>query len=153
MVISVCTSTHSRFSSDHFLSSCSSRDRPLSGDELMLLHHSILSDQPTRAAGRQASTPLTGATHTACSLESRWMVVVVVVVMAPRWIHLKGKHDIARVRRHGASPWLPKQAQTSPILSPGLVVFLCNMLRRTSLRLQESNDLTSRSGGLLQRHT
>lgn len=30
-----------------------------------------LSHQPTRAAGRQAITPLTGATHTACGLESR----------------------------------------------------------------------------------
>ena len=73
MEISVCTSTHSRFSRDHFLSSCSSRDRPLSGDELMLQHHATIWHRPTRAAGRQASTPLTGATHTACSLESRWV--------------------------------------------------------------------------------
>ena len=36
----------------------------------MLQHHTTLA-QPTRAAGRQASTPLTGATHTACGLESR----------------------------------------------------------------------------------
>ena len=37
MDISVCTSTDSRLSSDHFRSSCSSRERPLSGDELMIL--------------------------------------------------------------------------------------------------------------------
>jgi hypothetical protein len=72
MEISVCTSTHSRFSSDHFLSSCSSRDRPLSGDEVIIATtHTTLSHQPTRAANRQASRPLTGATLTACSLESR----------------------------------------------------------------------------------
>jgi len=37
----------------------------------MLQYHTTLSHQTTRAADRQASTPLTGATHTACSLESR----------------------------------------------------------------------------------
>jgi hypothetical protein len=36
------------------------------------------------------------------------MVVLVVVVVAPRWIHLKGKHDIARVAQTWGVPMTVK---------------------------------------------
>jgi hypothetical protein len=47
--ISVCTSIHSRLSKGHFRSSCSSRERPLSGDELMSHQPTVT---PTSAAGQ-----------------------------------------------------------------------------------------------------
>lgn len=61
MEIRVCTSTHSRFSSDHFLSSCSSRDRPLSGDELMMYQHTR-AKQLARLAGKLAGQSLVRST-------------------------------------------------------------------------------------------
>jgi hypothetical protein len=153
MEISVCTSTHSRFSRDHFLSSCSSRDRPLSGDELMLQQDTTLSHQPTRAAGRQASTPLTGATHTACSLESRRVdggggggggssvdSFEGKAMTMPECADMGRPHDCQNRRRRLRSS-VPASSSS------------CAMFPRTSLRLQEINDLMSRSGVLIQHHT
>jgi hypothetical protein len=150
MEISVCTSIHSRFSRDHFLSSCSSRDRPLSGDELMLQHHATMPHEPTRAAVRQASTPLTGATHTACSLESRWVD--------------DDSGDGSSVDSFEGKAWHCPSAQTwgvpmtaktnadvsDPQSRPRRL--LAQHASTYKPPLQESNDLTSRSEGL-QYHT
>jgi len=53
----VCTSTHSRLSTGHLRSSCSSRERPLSGDELMTHKNAVTNSAP----GTQASRPHTGS--------------------------------------------------------------------------------------------
>ena len=78
---------------------------------------------------------------------------MVSVVVAPRWIHLKGKHDIARVRRHGASPMTAKTDADVSDLQSRPRRLLVQHVPTNKPPLHESNDLTSRSGGLLQYHT